>query len=65
MKLFYIILFFVDTAVLVLLCLLLLWLFDKHFPAYTLIATISGIILSIILLIFCLDRYTKLPTGSN
>ncbi|MBS1928442.1 MAG: hypothetical protein IT254_12170 [Chitinophagaceae bacterium] len=65
MKLLYIILFLLDTAILVLLCLLLLWLFDKHSPAFTLIATIAGIILSIVLLIFCLDKYTNLPTGSN
>ncbi len=62
MKIVYTILFFIDTLLLIALAFLFLKLSDAGMSAATLVSVIAGIIVSILLLVYFLYRYIKLPT---
>ncbi|HEX7903940.1 MAG TPA: hypothetical protein VF487_08685 [Chitinophagaceae bacterium] len=59
MKSIYIISFLADMAVLVFLCYLFLSEIDKGVSISAEIATAAGIVISIVLLVFCLYKYDK------
>jgi hypothetical protein len=62
MKIVYTILFFIDTLLLIALAFLFLKLSDTGMSVATLVSVIAGIIVSILLLVYLLYRYIKLPT---
>lgn len=65
MKKLYIILFCADALVLVGLSFLLLKSIDEQIQGIKLTEMAGGILLSIVLLVFFLHRYIKLPTQKN
>ena len=65
MKIVYTILFFTDTFLLVILSFLFLKLSDKGMSGLPLALVITGIIFSILLLVYFLFRYIKLPSSDT
>jgi hypothetical protein len=65
MKIIYTFLFFVNTLVLLLLAFLLLKMIDNGITTAKLICMLSGILLSIALLIFLLSHYLKSPSSNS
>ena len=65
MKIFYTILFFIDTLLLILLSFILLKMIDEGVNITKLIFMLSAIILSIVTLIFFLRRYLKVSASGS
>lgn len=67
MKIVYTILFFIDTLALILLCYFLLKLMDHGVDSHKLTFSLltSGILTSIALLVFFLNRYTKTKSAEG
>ena len=65
MRLVYTILFFVDTVALVVLSFLSMKMIDNGPHGWSLAGTLSGVVLSIILLVYFLRHYTKIPPDES
>ena len=65
MKIIYTILFFSDALLLIILSFVFLKLIDKGASGFTIISMLTGITFSIILLVYFLHTYLKIPTGKR
>lgn len=65
MKLFYTILFFADTLLLIALTFLFLKLLDTGMSTFTMASLIGAMVVCILLLVYVLMHYMKLPPSDN
>ncbi len=65
MKIIYTILFFLDAVLLITLSFLLLKFIDKGEGSLTIISMLAAIIFSILLLVYFLYAYLKIPPGNT